>query len=149
MKTTTQKFFAELNKRKPSKINLSLMSDLSSAVEDMRSYDLEGKYNTAITEYNNALTLLDNTRIAADKYVTDYSEFETASVEFWDSYQKARDIYFEITNQLQDLGVNESPEISNFGNEIADGEAAGQKSFDQTQNEFNDHNELVDISNFN
>ena len=144
-----EKFFTELKKQKPTKINLSLVSDLSEAIAEMRSYDLEGKFSTAMTEYNNAIRLMDEVRNAADKYIEANRDFDDAASEQWGSYETARDLYFEVSNQLQDLGVSESPEISDFGNAVAEGEVAGQKAFDQTQDEFSEHNELVDVSNFN
>ena len=144
-----EKFLAELNKKRPTKVNLSMVSDLSEAVTEMKSYDLEGKFSTAKSEYENALGLMDQARNAADKYIEAERAFTDASDEHWGSYETARDLYFEVYNQLQDLGVSESPEISDFGNAVADGETAGQKAFEQTQSEFSEHNELVDISNFN
>jgi hypothetical protein len=144
-----EKFFAELNKKRPSKVNLSMVSDLSEAVTEMRSYDLEGKFSIAMSEYDNALGLMDQARNAADKYIEASRDFDDAASEHWGSYETARDLYFEVYNQLQDLGVSESPEISDFGNAVGDGETAGQKAFEQTQSEFGQHNELVDVSNFN
>ena len=150
MKPSKKQFLSEVSKHKGSKkYTLSLMSDLASAVEEMKSYDLEGKFNAVKSEYTEAVNLMEQARNAADRYIPLANDFETSTNEQWESYEKARDIYFEVTNQLQDLGVDESPEISDIGNEIADGETIGQKAFDQTQNEFDNHNELVDISNFN
>jgi hypothetical protein len=144
-----EKFLAELKRQRPTKVNLSMVSDLSEAVAEMRSYDLEGKFSTAMTEYDNALGLMEQARNAADKYIEANRDFDDAANEQWGSYETARDLYFEVYNQLQDLGVSESPEISDFGNAVSDGETAGQKAYDQTQSEFSEHNELVDISNFN
>ena len=144
-----EKFLAELKRQRPTKVNLSMVSDLSEAVTEMRSYDLEGKFSTAMTEYDNAIRLMDEARNAADKYIEAGRDFDNAANEQWGAYETARDLYFEVYNQLQDLGVSESPEISDFGNAVAEGEEAGQKAFDQTQSEFSEHNELVDISNFN
>ena len=144
-----EKFLAELKKQRPTKVNLSMVSDLSEAVTEMRSYDLENKFDVAFTEYENALGLMEQARNAADKYIPAYSDFETASYEQWESHQKASDLYHEIYNQLQDLGVEGSPEISDLGNELADGETAGQKGFEQTQSDFGEHNQILDISNFN
>ena len=145
-----EKFFVELNKKRPSKkLALSMMSDLSEAITEMKSFELENKFDVAFTEYENALGLMEQARNAADKYIEASRDFDDAASEHWGSYETARDLYFEVYNQLQDLGVSESPEISDFGNAVADGETAGQKAFDQTQSEFSEHNELVDISNFN
>jgi len=140
-----EKFFAELKKQRPTKVNLSMVSDLSEAITEMKSYDLENEYNVAFTEYENALGLMNQARNAADKYISSYDDFSNNADFHWEAYQKAKDLYFEIYNQLQDLGVSESPEISDFGNAVADGETAGQKAFDQTQSEFSEHNELVDL----
>ena len=144
-----EKFLAELKRQRPTKVNLSMVSDLSEAVTEMRSYDLENKFDVAFTEYENALGLMEQARNAADRYIEASRNFDDAANEHWGSYETARDLYFEVYNQLQDLGVSESPEISDFGNAVAEGETAGQKAFDQTQSEFSEHNELVDISNFN
>ena len=144
-----EKFLAELKRQRPTKVNLSMVSDLSEAITEMKSYDVEGKYNTALADYENAVNLMEQAMNAADRYVTSEREFGDTASEHWASYETARDLYFEVSNQLQDLGVSESPEISDFGNEVANGEAAGQKAYDQSENSFSDHNELVDISNFN
>jgi len=145
MKPTKKQFLSEVNKHKGSKkYTLSLMSDLASAVEEMKSFDIEGQYSTAKNQYVEALALFETFKSAADSYTSAYDKFSMDADYHWEAYQKARDIYFEVTNQLQDLGIDESPEISDIGNEIADGETIGQKAFDQTQNEFDDHNELVE-----
>tara|TARA_R100001143_G_scaffold19592_1_gene20992 strand:+ start:420 stop:863 length:444 start_codon:yes stop_codon:yes gene_type:complete len=144
-----EKFLAELSKKRPTKVNLSMVSDLSEAVTEMKSYDLEGKFSTTKSEYENALGLMEQARNAADKYIEASRDFDDASNEQWEAYQKARDLYFEVYNQLQDLGVSESPEISDFGNAVSDGEEAGRKAFDQSEQFGSQHNELVDISNFN
>ena len=144
-----ENFLAELKKQRPTKVNLSMVSDLSEAVTEMRSYDLEGKFSTAKSEYENALGLMEQARNAADKYIEASRDFDDAANEQWGSYETARDLYFEVYNQLQDLGVSESPEISDFGNAVAEGEEAGMRAFDHTQNDFSEHNEILDISNFN
>jgi hypothetical protein len=145
-----EKFLAELQKKRPSKkLALSMMSDLSEAITEMKSFELENKFDVAFTEYENALGLMDQARNAADKFIPAYSDFETASYEQWEAYQRASNLYHEIYNQLQDLGVEESPEISDLGNDLAEGETAGMKSHDQTQSEFAEHNQILDISNFN
>ena len=144
-----EKFLAELKRQRPTKVNLSMVSDLSEAVTEMRSYDLENKFDVAFTEYENALGLMEQARNAADRYIEASRNFDAAANEHWGSYETARDLYFEVYNQLQDLGVSESPEISDFGNAVAEGETAGQKAFEQTQSEFSEHNDLVDVSNFN
>ena len=144
-----EKFLAELKKQRPTKVNLSMVSDLSEAVTEMKSYDLEGKFSTAKSEYENALGLMEQARNAADKYIEANRDFDDAANEQWGSYETAKELYFEVYNQLQDLGVSESPEISDFGNAVAEGEEAGMRAFDHTQNDFSEHNELVDISNFN
>ena len=139
-----EKFLAELKRQRPTKINLSLMSDLSEAVTEMKSYNLETQYDTAKSLYVEALGLLNTLEGVVDRYAASYDQFEMDADFHWESYQKARDLYNDIYNQLQDLGVDESPEISNFGNEIADGETVGQKAFDQTQSEFGEHNVLIE-----
>tara|TARA_R110000824_G_scaffold382472_1_gene575675 strand:- start:108 stop:560 length:453 start_codon:yes stop_codon:yes gene_type:complete len=131
------------------KYSLSLMSDLRTAVEEMRSYDLQSSYDTTFTEYEHALGLMEQARNAADNYIGASNKFDDDLQEQWASYERARDLYFEVYNQLQDLGVPESSELSDLGNAVAEGETAGQKGFDQTQSEFSEHNELVDVSNFN
>jgi hypothetical protein len=144
-----EKFFAELSKQRPTKINLALVDELNTLVDEMKSFDLENKFDVVITEYENALGLMNQAINAADKYVPLYSEFEGAAYEQWEVYQKAQEKYFEITNQLQDLGIAESPHLTDLFREIANGEQIGMKAFEQTQSEFRDHNALVDISNFN
>jgi hypothetical protein len=145
-----EKFLAELNKKRPSKkLALSMMSDLSEAIATMKAFDLENKYDVAFTEYENALGLMEQARNAADKYIGAKSDFVDSGNEHWASYETASELYHEIYNQLRDLGVDESPEISDLGNDLAEGENAGVEFFEKTQSEFSEHNELVDISNFN
>tara|TARA_R110001599_G_scaffold343894_1_gene566954 strand:+ start:259 stop:708 length:450 start_codon:yes stop_codon:yes gene_type:complete len=149
MKPTKEKFLAELSKQKPTKINLALVDELNTLVDEMKSFDLENKFDVVFTEYENALGLMNQAINAADKYVPLASDFEAAAYEQWEVYQQAQEKYFEITNQLQDLGIAESPHLTDLFREIANGEQIGMKAFDQTQSEFSEHNELVDISNFN
>ena len=145
-----EKFFAALNKKRPiKKLALSMISDLSEAITKMKSFDLENEYSVAFTEYENALYLMDEARKAADDYITSSNKFDDAINEQWEAYQAASDVYGQISQQLFDLGIDESPELSQYGDDLAEGETAGQKAFDQTQSEFSEHNELVDISNFN
>jgi|TARA_R110002012_G_scaffold305717_1_gene509963 tetratricopeptide (TPR) repeat protein len=149
---TKEKFLLQLNKFKPkglNKISLSAMSDLSSAISEMQSYDLEGDYDKASNAYEEAISLMEQAKRAADKYIPLYSDFEKNAYDQWEAYQKASKEYLEISSQLYDLGVDESPELAQYGNALADGETTGQKAFEQTQSEFGDHNELVDISSFN
>lgn len=144
-----EKFLAELSKQRPTKINLALVDELNTLVDEMKSFGLENKYDVAFTEYENALGLMNQAINAADKFIPAYSDFETAAYEQWEVYQQAKEKYFEITNQLQDLGIAESPHLTDLFSEIANGEQIGMKAFEQTQSEFSEHNELVDISNFN
>ena len=142
-----EKILAQLssNRKSLTKYNMSLMSDLKTAVEDMNSYDLESSHNNASSEYENALGLMEQARVAADKYIESSREFDDDMSMQWDSYTTARDLYFEVSNQLQDLGVPESPELSDLGNAVANGEEAGQKAYSDYENGFSEHNELVDI----
>ena len=145
-----EKFLAELNKKRPiKKLALSMISDLSEAITKMKSFDLENEYSVAFTEYENALYLMEQAKNAADKYISSYDDFSNSADEHWEAYQAASDVYGQISQQLFDLGIDESPELSQYGDDLAEGETAGQKAFDQTQSEFSEHNELVDISNFN
>tara|TARA_R110000744_G_scaffold178174_3_gene297124 strand:- start:4065 stop:4517 length:453 start_codon:yes stop_codon:yes gene_type:complete len=145
MKPSKKQFLSEVSKHKGSrKYTLSLMTDLASAVAEMKSFNLEGQYSKAKSEYNEALSLFETFKTAADSYTSSYDNFSMDADYHWEAYEKARDIYFEVTSQLQDLGVDESPEISDIGNEIADAETIGQKAFEQTQSDFDDHNELVE-----
>ena len=149
MKPSKKQFLASISKKDPKKYALSLLTDLQSSLEEMKSYDLEGLFSTTLSDYNNAISLMEQAKNAADKYIESNREFEDANTEQWASYEISRDTYFEISNQLSDLGIEESSELSNYGNEVANGEEAGQKAFEQTQSEFPDHNELLDISNYN
>lgn len=149
MKPTKKQFLSEVSKHKGSKkYFLSIMTDLKDLVAEMKSFDLESKFSTTMTEYDNAIRLMDEARNAADRYVPLASDFEADAYEQWEVYQKAQEKYFEITNQLQDLGIDESPELTDLFSEIANGEEVGRKALDQ-QDDFSDHNELVDISNYN
>tara|TARA_R110000823_G_scaffold313706_1_gene441666 strand:+ start:423 stop:872 length:450 start_codon:yes stop_codon:yes gene_type:complete len=144
MKPSKKQFFATLEKNNPKKYALSLMTDLASAIQEMNSFDIEGQYSQAKSQYVEAMGLFETFKTAADLYISAYDQFSMDADYHWEAYEKARDIYFEVTNQLQDLGIDETSEISDIGNEIADAETIGQKAFEQTQNEFDDHNELVE-----
>ena len=147
-----EKFLQQLSRQKDGnvkKLNLSAMSDLADAINDMQSYDLEYEFSTAFTEYEYALGLMEQAIAAADKYIPAYSKFEEMSSVQWEAYQKASDLYSEVSSQLYDLGIEESPELAKYGDFLAEAETQGQKAFQQTQEDFPEHNELVDISNFN
>ena len=147
-----EKFLQQLSRQKDGnvkKLNLSAMSDLADAINDMQSYDLEYSYSTAFTEYEYALGLMEQAKSAADKYVSTYDSFSDDADNQWEAYQKASDLYSEVSSQLYDLGIEESPELAKYGDFLAEAETQGQKAFQQTQEDFPEHNELVDISNFN
>tara|TARA_R110002020_G_scaffold101523_1_gene239062 strand:- start:1550 stop:1996 length:447 start_codon:yes stop_codon:yes gene_type:complete len=142
-----KEFFANLETQRKAnkKYSLSLMTDLTAAIERMKSFDLEYSYDVAFTEYEYALGLLDSLKNAADRYIASYDEFSQRADEQWEAYQEASNLFGQISDQLIDLGVEESPQLTQYGNDLAEGETQGQKAFDQTQREFLDHNELVDI----
>jgi len=145
---TKEKFLLQLNKfnsKGLNKISLSAMSDLSSAISEMQSYDLEGDYNQAKSEYVDAMGLMEQAKREADKYIASYDSFSMNADDQWEAYQKASKAYQEISSQLYDLGVEESPELAQYGDALAEGETIGQKAFGQTQQEFDDHNELADL----
>ena len=143
-----EKFLHQLSRQKDGnvkKLNLSAMSDLADAINDMQSYDLEYSYSTTFTEYEYALGLMEQAKAAADKYVSTYDSFSDDADNQWEAYQKASDLYSEVSSQLYDLGIEESPELAKYGDFLAEGETQGQKAFEQTQSEFSEHNELVDL----
>lgn len=145
---TKEKFLLQVNKFKSkglNKISLSAMTDLSSAISEMQAYDLEGDYDRAKSEYVDAMGLMEQAKKAADNYIALYDSFSMNADDQWEAYQKASEAYQEISSQLYDLGVDESPELAQYGDALAEGETKGQKAFDQTQNEFDDHNELADL----
>ena len=146
-----EKILAKLSDQRKGlkKINLSMVGDLQSAIERMKSYDVEYDYDKAFTEYEYALDLMEQARQAANTYVESYSKFEENTYDQWEAYQEASRLYGEITTQLDSLGVEESPEIRQYGDDLVEGEAKGQAAFEKTQSEFKDHNKLVDISDFN
>ena len=131
------------------KYSLSLMSDLQVAIDEVKSFDLEYSFDKVFTEYEVALFALEEAKRTADKYIEEKRIFVDNADAQWESYQRASELYSQISNQLYDLGVEESPELSQYGDDLAEAETAGQKAFEQTQSEFSDHNELVDVSNFN
>ena len=147
-----EKFLHQLSRQKDGnvkKLNLSAMSDLADAINDMQSYDLEYSYSTTFTEYEYALGLMEQAKAAADKYIEASNAFDVDNNNQWDAYQKANDLHTEVSNQLYDLGIEESPELAKYGGFLAEAETQGQKAFEQTQSDFPEHNELVDISNYN
>ena len=149
---TKEKFLHQLSRQKDGnvkKLNLSAMSDLADAINDMQSYDLEYEFSTAFTEYEYALGLMEQAIAAADKYIPAKNKFVDAADDQWEAYQKASGLHTEVSNQLYDLGIEESPELAKYGGFLAEAETQGQKAFEQTQSDFPEHNELVDISNFN
>tara|TARA_R100001463_G_scaffold131537_1_gene191629 strand:- start:938 stop:1390 length:453 start_codon:yes stop_codon:yes gene_type:complete len=146
-----EKILAQLSNQKKSltKYKLSLMTDLRAAIEDMKSYDLQSSFDNAFTEYEYALGLMQEAKKAADTYIEASRKFDDDMSEQWDYYLNAKDIYFEVTDQLQDLGVPESQEITDMGNDIANAESEGQDAYSKYESDFSEHNELVDISNYN
>ena len=68
-----EKILAKLSDQRKGleKVHLSIMSDLKAAVETMKSYDVEDAYYSAFTEYEYALGLMEQARIAANKYIED------------------------------------------------------------------------------
>ena len=55
MKPSKKQFLASISKKDPKKYALSLLTDLQSSLEEMKSYDLEGLFSTTLSDYNNAI----------------------------------------------------------------------------------------------
>ena len=146
-----EKILAQLSDQRKGlkKMNLSMVGDLQSAIERMKSYDLEDSYSVAFTDYEYAVDLMESLKNAVRDYLSSEKKFTTESYDHSQAYQEAANLYGEITTQLDSLGVEESPEIRQYGDDLAEGEAKGQAAFEKTQSEFKDHNKLVDISDFN
>lgn len=146
-----EKILAKLNDQRKGlkKINLSIISDLKAALENMRSYDIEYDYDKAFTEYEYALDLMEQARQAANAYVESYSKFEENAYEHWEAYTEASTKFGELELQLDYLGIEPSSEIESYRDEIVEGERQGQEAFSRTQSDFGRHNDLVDISDFN
>lgn len=146
-----EKILAKLSDQRKGlkKVNLSMVSDLQNAIERMKSYDVEDAYYSAFTEYEYALGLMEEAKRAANKYIEDSQKMDETLNAQWEAYQEASNIYGEIIQQLDSLGLPESPQIENYGNDLAEGERQGQEAFGRTQSDFGQHNDLVDISDFN
>ena len=134
---------------KPKKVSLAQMADLQQIVDELVSYDTE--HQTSWTEelYDNAVAAKDTARLEANKYFERRDIMDDVLHNHWETYQKASELYQEISNQLYDLGVEPSPELEKMREHIAANEQFGQEAFQKTQDEFRDHNELLDISDFN
>ena len=146
-----EKILAKLSEQRKGlkKVNLSIMSDLKAALENMRSYDIEYDYDKAFTEYEYALNLMEQARQAANAYVESYSKFEENVYEHWEAYTEASTKFGELELQLDYLGIEPSSEVESYRDEIVEGERQGQEAFGRTQSDFGKHNDLVDISDFN
>jgi len=146
-----EKILAKLSDQRKSlkKLNLSMVSDLQTAIETMKSYDVEYESDNAISEYETALVLMEEAKLAANKYIVASQEFDETIDSHWEAYQEASRLFGEIEQQLYSLGIEESPEIEQFRDDVVEGERQGQSAFAKTQSDFSYHNELLDISEFN
>ena len=140
-----EKILAQLSDQRKGlkKMNLSMVGDLQSAIERMKSYDLEDSYSVAFTDYEYAVDLMESLKNAVRDYLSSEEKFTTESYEHSEAYQEAANLYGEITTQLDSLGVEESPEISQYGQDLAEGEDKGMTAWNREQNDFPLHNELV------
>ena len=142
-----EKILAKLSDQRKGlkKLNLSMVSDLQTAIEDMKSYDLGEAYSRANTDYEYALGLLLEARSSVRDYLQSSDRFDQDMNDQWASYQEASRLYGEITDQLSSLGIEESPEILQYGYDLAEGETAGQEAYSRYESDFPDHNELVSL----
>ena len=142
-----EKILAKLSDQRKGlkKLNLSMVSDLQTAIEDMKSYDLRDSYNIAFTDYEYALGLMLEARTAVREYLQTSDKYNDDMNDQWASYQEASRLYGEITEQLYSLGIDESPEIEQYGTDLAEGETEGQDAYSRYESDFPDHNELVDL----
>ena len=144
-----EKFLEQISRQKDGdvrKVNLSAMSDLASAINAMKSYDLENKFSTAFSNYQTALNLLKNVRKAAMSYLSSYDTFIAAADKQGQQYETANDLYDEISEELSALGVSGSAELSKYGDFLSKGKAQRQKAFTQIKTKFPALKELNNIA---
>lgn len=146
-----EKILAKLSDQRKGlkKVNLSMVSDLANAIERMKSYDVEDAYYSAFTEYEYALGLMQEAKKSANKYVEDSQKMDETLDANFQAYEEARRLYAEIVMQLESLGLPESPQIENLSDELSSGFDKQQEFFRKAESDFGQHNDLVDISDFN
>ena len=146
---TKEKFLKQISKQNDidvRKVNLSVMSDLASAINAMKSYDLENKFSTALSDYQTAFDLLKNVRKAAMSYLSSYDKFVAAADKQGQEFEIASDLYDEISEELSALGVSGSAELSKYGDFLSKGKAQRQKAFTQIKTKFPALKELNNIA---
>ena len=146
-----EKILAKLSDQRKGlkKVHLSIMSDLKAAVETMKSYDVEDAYYSAFTEYEYALGLMEEAKRAANKYIEDSQKMDETLNAHWEAYTEASTKFGELELQLDYLGIEPSSEVESLRDSVVEGERQGQEAFGRTQSDFGQHNDLVDISDFN
>ena len=117
MKPTTQKFFAELNKKRPTKINLALTDDASQIMDELYNFrlqvsELSSRNNQVMEEYESVLQKFSDLSSEGESWINDYNSILSRADSFKD----------EVENVANDLGLNTSyiPYFSELQNNLND-----------------------------
>ena len=129
-----------------SKISLGKMNELNSLIEELRNYDIPHATEQVNEYYDKFLTNLRDTEAWASELVELYGDFLETLDDHWDLFKQASDLATEIELELEDLGIERSPEFDEYISEIIVAEEEGQTAFAATQNDYPEYNTAVDIS---
>lgn len=138
---------------RPIKTRLAKMADLDELLNGLIQItdNLEEASNRAKDLYQEAATNLQFTVDSSNDFIEEYGNFEGLMSEQWDLKENAAALALEIETELENLGVEPSPELENYFSVIAEAEEKGQKAFTSSQDDYemDIHNQLVDISKYN
>ena len=122
MKPTTKKFFAELNKKRPSKINLALNEDANKMMDDLYDFrvkvgELFQEQNTAFDEAERVAQMWKNLAERGEGILAEYYSLQDAAGRvLLDAKEKAEDLgitpldipyYLELLNNINDTKEDE------------------------------------------
>ena len=117
MKPTTKKFFAELNKKRPSKINLALNLDALNIIDEL--YDFRVKVGEFSSRNNEAM---DEDARVRQMWSDLSNDGESAISEYNSIISRANSFKEEVENTASELGiaVSDIPYYSELENNLND-----------------------------
>lgn len=103
---------------KPKKVSLAKMSDLQSMINDATSYKMQEEEKHLTDLYETAISDLKNAISSSQTYIENNEAFTGLSEDFWSLAEEITGLYEEIETELENLGVERSPELDSMKDDI-------------------------------
>ena len=127
-----------------SKISLGKMNELNSLVEELRnsSENLREENDYTNESMGNAFSSLSAALDDVAMYMENFTNLKVSADEHHQIHRAASDLAEEIGNELEELGVERSPEYDDYIAEIIVGDEALRETLYDIDNEYIDISEI-------